>query len=161
MSDNAKYFVGIDLHKAITQVCVLDRNGEVLEERRFVGLVDGALSSLVPARYAWEALEAGRVGSRNYLVLALDAMAETGGMNAPLAPLLRTISATAGRDRAFWDLHLNFRNAPPFLDLFPSEARLRRAARSGAREFAETAVLLRTILAPLPPWKELAPHAHS
>jgi hypothetical protein len=137
---------------------VLDR---LFEERRFIGLVDGALSSLVPGRYAWEALEAGRVGSRNYLVLALDAMAETGGMNTPLVPLLRTISATAGRDRAFWDLHVNFRNAPPFLDVFPSAARLRRAARSGAREFASTAELLRNILAPLPPWKELAPHARS
>jgi hypothetical protein len=133
----------------------------LFEERRFVGLVDGALSSLVPARYAWEALEAGRLGSRNYLLLALDAMAKTGGMNTPLVPLLRTIAATAGRDRAFWDLHLDFRNAPPFLDLFPTEARLRRAARSGTREFAPTAELLRTILAPLPPWEELAPHAPS
>jgi hypothetical protein len=137
---------------------ILDR---LFEERRFVGLVDGALSSLVPARYAWEALEAGRIESRNYLVLALDAMARTGGVNTPLVPLLRTISATADRDRAFWDLHVNFRNAPPFMDLFPPEARLRRAARSGAREFGETAELLRVILAPLPPWKKLAPHARS
>ena len=137
---------------------ILDR---LFEERRFVGLVDGALSSLVPARYAWEALEAGRVGSRNYLVLALDAMARTGGVNAPLVPLLRTISATADRDRAFWDLHVNFRNVPPFLDLFPTEARLRRAARSGAREFADMAELLRVILAPLAPWEKLAPHARS
>jgi hypothetical protein len=132
---------------------------QLFAERRFVGLVDGALSSLVPARYAWEALEAGRIGSRNYLILALDAMAETRGVNTPLIPLLRTISATADRDRAFWDLHLNFRNAPPFMDLFPSESRLRRAARSGAREFTATAELLRAILAPLPPWKELALHA--
>lgn len=137
---------------------ILDR---LFEERRFVGLVDGALSSLVPARYAWEALEAGRLGSRSYLLLALDAMARTRGVNTPLVPLLRTISATADRDRAFWDLHLNFRDAPPFLDLFPTEARLRRAARSGAREFADTAELVRTILAPLPPWEELAPHAGS
>jgi hypothetical protein len=137
---------------------ILDR---IFAERRFVGLVDGALSSLVPARYAWEALEGGRIGSRNYLVLALDAMARTRGVNTPLVPLLRTISATADRDRAFWDLHLNFRNAPPFLDLFPTEARLRRAARSGAREFSDTARLLRTILAPLPAWKEIVPHAES
>jgi len=142
----------------VQSAAILDR---LFEEHQFVGLVDGALSSLVPARYAWEALEAGRIGSRSYLVLALDAMAKTGGVNAPLAPLLRTISATADRDRAFWDLHVNFRNAPPFLDLFPSEARLRRAARSGAREFADTADLLRAILAPLPTWKELAPHARS
>ncbi len=37
MTENTKYFIGIDLHKSITQVCVLDRGGDVLEERRFVG----------------------------------------------------------------------------------------------------------------------------
>ena len=37
----------------------------------------------------------------------------------------------------------------------------RNNLRSGAREFAATAELLRAILAPLPPWEELAPHARS
>lgn len=43
MTENAKYFIGIDLHKTITQVCVLDKDGEILEERRFTGgsLEDG------------------------------------------------------------------------------------------------------------------------
>jgi hypothetical protein len=124
-----------------------------------VGIVDGALSSLIPARYAWDAIERGRIGTRNCAILALDAMAKPSGANAVLAPLLRTISATADRDRPFWDLHLNFRRAPPFLDLFPTTARLRRAADSGEREFGATAELLRHLLAPLPRWKELAPRA--
>ena len=43
MSEPTKYFVGVDLHKTILQVCVLDRDGEVLKERRFRGgsLEDG------------------------------------------------------------------------------------------------------------------------
>ena len=43
MNDTTKHFVGIDLHKSILQVCVLDGNGEVVKERRFRGesLEDG------------------------------------------------------------------------------------------------------------------------
>ena len=37
MNETSKYFVGIDLHKTITQVCVVDRGGEIVEERRFTG----------------------------------------------------------------------------------------------------------------------------
>jgi predicted acylesterase/phospholipase RssA len=128
----------------------------LFDRHHLVGIADGALSSLIPARYTWEAIEEGRLGGRNVAVVALDAMAKPSGTNVLLAPLLRAISATADRDRWFWDLHWNFRRAPPFLDLFPTPARLRRAAESGAREFGPTARVLRALLAPLPPWKELA-----
>jgi hypothetical protein len=132
---------------------------EVCQQRGIVGLVDGAIASLVPARYAWEAIEAGRIGSRNVAVLALDAIAKPRGTNLLLAPILRVISATADRDKAFWDLHVNFRHAPPFLDLFPSANRLRLAARQGRVEFEETAQVLRALLAPLPPWSQLTQSA--
>jgi predicted acylesterase/phospholipase RssA len=123
------------------------------------GLVDGALSTLIPARYAWEAVEAGRIGTRHVAILALDALAKPRGSNALLLPLLRVASATADRDRAFWDLHVNFRRAPNFLDVFPSDARLAAAAANGEQEFAETARVLPHLLAPVPAWKELAPEA--
>jgi predicted acylesterase/phospholipase RssA len=131
----------------------------VFERYQLAGLVDGALASLVPARYAWEALEGGRIGSRHYCVLALDAIAKARGANAPLIPLLRVAAATADRDKAFWDLHVNFEKAPPFLSLFPSDASLRASTRQGEREFAPTARVLPALLAPVPPWKELAPEA--
>ena len=131
---------------------------EALFERHSLsGLVDGALSTLLPARYAWEAVEAGRIGTRHTAVLALDALAKPRGSNALMLPLLRAVSATADRDRAFWDLHVNFRRAPNVLDLFPTNARLARTAAHGAREFAETERVLPVLLAPVPPWKELAP----
>jgi predicted acylesterase/phospholipase RssA len=123
------------------------------------GLVDGALSTVLPARYAWEAIEAGRIGTRNVAILALDAFAKPRGANALILPLLRAVSATADRDRAFWDLHVNFRRAPSVLDIFPTAARLDAAAANGAREFGETARVLPALLAPVPPWKGLAPEA--
>lgn len=37
MIESTKHFVGIDLHKSILQVCVLDNDGEIIKERRFRG----------------------------------------------------------------------------------------------------------------------------
>jgi transposase len=37
MNASTTYSVGIDLHKTVLQICVLDVNGEILEERRFRG----------------------------------------------------------------------------------------------------------------------------
>jgi len=132
---------------------------EVFARYELAGLVDGALASLVPARYAWEAVEAGRIGSRHCTILALDAIAKARGANAPLIPLLRVAAATADRDKAFWDLHRNYERAPPFLALFPSDASLRDAAERGERDFADTAAVLPPLLAPVPPWKALSPEA--
>ena len=43
MSETTKHFVGVDLHKTILQICVLDAGGELVRERRFRGksLEDG------------------------------------------------------------------------------------------------------------------------
>jgi predicted acylesterase/phospholipase RssA len=133
--------------------------GEIFARHSLSALVDGAVSTLIPARYAWEAIEAGRIGTRHATILALDALAKPRGSNALLLPLLRVASATADRDRAFWDLHVEFSRAPNFLDVFPSDARLRAAATHGEQEFAETARVLPKLLAPIPPWKELAPES--
>jgi transposase len=37
MVTDTKYFIGIDLHRSIIQVCVLDERGETVEEQRFRG----------------------------------------------------------------------------------------------------------------------------
>ncbi|MCP4005386.1 MAG: hypothetical protein GY725_14435 [bacterium] len=127
----------------------------LFERHELVGVVDGALSSMVPARYAWQAIEAGRIDTTNTCILALDALSEPSRSNALLAPLLRTISSTSHRDKPFWDLHVAFRKAPPLLEVFPIERRLRLVSERGEREFEPTARLLRSLLAPLPGWKEL------
>jgi predicted acylesterase/phospholipase RssA len=132
---------------------------QLVERHSLSGIVDGALSTLIPARYAWEAVEAGRIGTRHVAILALDAFANPRGANVLMRPLLRAVSATADRDRAFWDLHVNFRRAPSVIDLFPTHTRLAAAAANGEQEFAETARVLPVLLAPVPPWKDLAPEA--
>ncbi|MGH9885011.1 MAG: patatin-like phospholipase family protein [bacterium] len=127
----------------------------IFAEHRLTALVDGSVASIVPARYAFEAIEAGRIGTRNTLIVALDALASSRGANAIFTPALRALAGTAHRDKPFWDLHVAFRRPPPLLDLFPSEGRLRSVTTHGEREFEPTARLLRALLAPLRPWREL------
>jgi hypothetical protein len=81
----------------------------LFKQHDLVSLVDGALASAIPARYAWEAIEAGRIGARNCAIVALDALAARGGMSSALRPILRVISATAERDKPYWDLCVRFR----------------------------------------------------
>ena len=138
-----------------------DKRGAAVLDREFqrhslLGLVDGGLTSAIPAGYAWEQVETGRLGSRHAVILALDTITRAGGANALAAPLLRTITASVQRDRAFWDLHAVFRRAPPLFELFPRESRLRRACEQGEVEFEPTARLLQGLVAPLPPWPVLA-----
>ncbi len=127
----------------------------IFDAHRLTALVDGSLASIVPARYAWESIEAGRIGTHNTAIVALDALASSGGANAIFTPALRALAGTAHRDKPFWDLHVAFRRPPPLLELFPTEARLRAATRHGEREFEPTARLLRALLAELRPWREL------
>ncbi len=69
------YFVGVDLHKAVVQVCVLDENGEVVNEKRFRGqtLAEGlaAVALVKSYRRARVAVEA--VGFNRWFVDALVA----------------------------------------------------------------------------------------
>lgn len=68
-----KYFVGVDLHKSVIQVCVLDCNGAVVIERRFTGasLKSGleAVSFIAGYRRARVAVEA--LGLNRWFVTAL------------------------------------------------------------------------------------------
>jgi hypothetical protein len=128
----------------------------LFETHGLVSLIDGALASAVPGRHAWEAIEAGRLGARNCAIVALDALAARGGMSTALGPIQRVISATAERDKPYWDLCVRFRSAPSMLEVFPRESVVRGAAEEGERQFEETAQLLTRLLAPVPAWRQLS-----
>jgi hypothetical protein len=125
----------------------------LFERHDLKALADGVVSTTSPARMTWEALEAGRIGSRHCAILSLNAMqAGRGATRLLLAPLQHAFASRAQHDKPFWDLGVTFRHGPSLIDLLPSEATLRRATRTGRREFEPTAVLLSALLAPLPPW---------
>lgn len=74
----AKYHVGIDLHKSVAQVCVLDERGETLEEWRHA-LPDAASGQALLTRLAARGREARlaveAMGCNRWLVNGLQALA--------------------------------------------------------------------------------------
>lgn len=131
---------------------VLDR---LFDREGLVALVDGALVSLLPAHLARRTLEGGRIGSRHYWIVALDALVAARGRNRVLLPVQRALAATLQRDRAYWDQYVPFRDAPFVLDLVPRPELLRSAAAAGLAEMREDAQVLRTLTAPLLRWSEV------
>ncbi len=133
---------------------------ELFERHDLEALADGVVSTTTPARMTWEAIEGGRLGSRSCAILALNAMqAGRGPTRLLLAPLQHAFASRAQLDKPFWDLGVSFRHGASLIDLLPSESTLRRATRTGRREFEPTAVLLGALLAPLPDWPEIRARA--
>lgn len=138
------------------------RSAEILEalfaRLDLVALIDGVFVSTLPARHTWESLEAGRIGTRHCAIVALDAnVPRLTGRNALFGPIQRVFAATAHRDQPFWDLRVRFPETPGLLELFPADGLLDRAIADGDAAFEGTAQLLRALLAPVPPWRELRP----
>jgi predicted acylesterase/phospholipase RssA len=127
----------------------------IFSRHELAALVDGVIVSTIPARYAWEAIEGGRIGTRHVAIVALDALASRRGANLVLAPFVRVMASTAHRDAAFWDLHVPFRGGPSILEIFPREGELRRVVARAEREFDEPARVLRELCAPVPRWRAL------
>jgi len=127
----------------------------LFERHQLMGLIDGGLATATPTSWAWEQIEQGRLGSRHCAIVVLDAVSKARGANAVVAPLLRTVNAASRRDRPYADLHVPFRRALPILELFPREARLRSTTWQGEGEFESSVPDLRSLLAPVPAWREL------
>ncbi len=145
------------LHYDIFREDARARSGfdRVFQQHDLAALVDGALVNLLPAYRAWRTLEDGRIGSRHYWIVALDAFVGARGRNRLFLPLQRALAATLQRDRAYWDLYVPFREAPFVLDIVPRPALLREAARAGEDEMQDVARVLRTATAPLWRWAEI------
>src|SRR6185436_20852748 len=69
----SRYFIGVDLHQSVVQVCVLNAKGDVVAERRFRGdtledglRVVGVVLGYSPCRVAVEA-----IGMNRWFVNAL------------------------------------------------------------------------------------------
>ena len=94
-------------------------------------LSEGGLTSNLPARVAWEAVQAGRIGRRNALVVALDCFAANPRRPVwyPLQTLLRVSNTEA--DRAFADAVVTFPKTLSPVNLVPAMEEALKAIRWG------------------------------
>lgn len=94
-------------------------------------LSEGGLTSNLPARVAWEAVQAGKIGRRNGLVVALDCFAANPRRPVwyPLQTLLRLSNTEA--DRAFADAVVTFPKTLSPVNLVPTMEEALKAIRWG------------------------------
>ncbi|AKU90648.1 patatin-like phospholipase family protein [Vulgatibacter incomptus] len=129
--------------------------GTLFTRRDLFRLVDGGLTENVPSRAAWDAVQAGRIGSRNALILALDAFAPR--LSTPLwLPLQRIAAENVRAANRYATVVRAFRQTPSPTQLIPSISTVVAAMNRGKVELSEDLPLVRKLLAPLPPLDTIA-----
>lgn len=119
---------------------------QVLEHNDVDFLADGGIAANVPARSAWEYVQAGHIGTRNVAVLGLDCFAPQIGRNMIFLPLMRLAADNVNKDRAFANLMFTYRKTLSPTSLVPRAGALQQALRNGKEELSEKGPLLQKLL---------------
>ncbi|HWV39987.1 MAG TPA: patatin-like phospholipase family protein [Vulgatibacter sp.] len=131
-----------------------DLLGTLFDRRSLFRLVDGGLTQNVPAQAAWQAVQAGRIGTRNALILALDGFAPR--LSTPLwLPLQRVAAENARPAGRYAHVLKAFQSTPSPTDLIPTVSAVVRAVDRGRSELAPEIPLVGRLLRPLPPLEAL------
>lgn len=105
----------------------------LLERHHVARLLDGGLTDNLPARAAWKVVQAGDLGTRNALIVAIEGFAPK--LRHPLWYGLEQIAAQGvARNRPFIHVYRSYQRVLSPLDVVPGAAQLERAIRAGAAE---------------------------
>ena len=113
--------------------------------------IDGGISSNVATRIAWEAVQRGKIGTRNALVIGLDCFAPQLRRNMLFLPLQRIAAETVARDRPFAHEIFSYKKVPSPAALVPSPRYVKAAVQNGRGEFEAMGPFLQKMMEPLPP----------
>jgi len=111
-------------------------------------LADGGISANVPARAAWEHVQAGKIGTRNVAVVGLDCFAPQLGRNMIFLPLMRVAAENVQKDSAFAHYLFTYKKTLAPTSLVPKSRALNLAMRNGKEELASKAPFLQKLLEP-------------
>lgn len=114
-------------------------------------LVDGGVSSNVPARFAWENVQRGRLKTRNAFVLGLDCFAPQLRRNMLFLPVQRIAAENVSRDRPFAQSLFVYRRVLSPAALVPGDKSMRTAIQDGSAEFSQEGPFIQKMLEPLSP----------
>jgi predicted acylesterase/phospholipase RssA len=114
-------------------------------------LADGGLSSNVPARFAWEYVQAGKIGTRNTFILGLDCFAPQIARNMLFIPLQRLAAENVSRDRAFAQMLFTYKQVLSPTSLVPKPRAVELAISHGREELSREGPFLQKMLEPIPP----------
>lgn len=126
---------------------ILDR---LYAERGITRLGEGGLVANVPARIAWESVQAGHLGRRHAFVLALDCFAPNARRIAWFAMQQAVRAANVDADRAYAHLYLAFRRTLSPANLLPSVRDALTAMRWGREEIQPHMPFVMAMMRPIP-----------
>lgn len=113
-------------------------------------LADGGLASNVPARFAWEAVQAGAIKTRNAFILGLDCFAPQIARNMLFIPLQRLAAENVSRDRAFAQMLFTYKQVLSPTSLVPKPRAVELAISNGREELEKEAPFIQKMLEPIP-----------
>lgn len=111
---------------------------------------DGGLAANVPARFAWEHVQCGQIGTRNVFILGLDCFAPQIRRNMLFIPIQRLAAENVSRDRAFAHQLFTYRRVLSPASLVPKTDAVDLALGFGREEFEKEGPFLQKMLEPLP-----------
>ncbi|HWU69149.1 MAG TPA: patatin-like phospholipase family protein [Stenotrophobium sp.] len=104
----------------------------IREQEQVALFVDGAMASNVPARIAWEGVQAGRIGTRNSFVLALDCFhPQWDARHLWLWPVAQAVQLQLPPQRMYYDWLMQFSPTLSPVNLLPSNADFDQAFKWG------------------------------
>ena len=121
----------------------------ILEQNDVDFLADGGISANVPARSAWEYVQAGKLGTRNAAIIGLDCFAPQLNRNMIFLPLMRVAAENVAKDSAFTHSLFTYKKTLAPTSLVPKSRALRMAVRNGKEEFSERGPFLQKLLEPV------------
>jgi predicted acylesterase/phospholipase RssA len=122
----------------------------LFERHDLFRLMDGGIADNVPARAAWQAVQDGRLGTRNAFVLAFDGFAPK--LTQPLwFSVERLVAQNVARNLPFIDHQRSFQQVLSPVELLPGLPRLRRAIQWGKEELLADMPFVARMVRPFPP----------
>ncbi len=123
---------------------------ELFQRHDLFRLMDGGIADNVPARAAFEAVQTGRLGTRNAFVLALDAFGPK--LTQPLwYSIEQLVAQNVARNRPFIHHQRAFQRTLSPVELVPRLSRLHRAMQWGKEELLPDMPFVARMVRPFPP----------
>lgn len=124
--------------------------GALFRRHDLFRLMDGGIADNLPARAAYEAVQGGRIGTRNAFVLAFDGFGPK--LTQPLwYSVEQLVAQNVARNRPFIHHQRTFQKTLSPVEVVPRMARLQRAMQWGKEELLPDMPFLARMLRPFPP----------
>ena len=122
----------------------------LFERHDLFRLMDGGIADNLPARAAYQAVQEGRLGTRNAFVLAFDGFGPK--LSQPLwFTVEQLVAQNVARNRPFIHHQKTFQKVLSPVELLPRPSRLQRAIQWGKEELLPEMPFVARMVRPFPP----------